>query len=219
MWKENKKYIRIKIILGTMIGLFCFGMAIYSVALAGRATTQFGVIWRMICVMPWACAGAVLLVHLHLHSVSDGVLDWLMAPRRFRSRPAPLVTPVRALIRQARYDEAQERLTHLLEEYPEVPELRILYFDLLNGPLDRPDDAMRAVESYFIRPERVLSEDNAKLLLRYVGLARELGCENDAARLLAAELRRMRTGYTKAERKTLETTLATLRTGNSGRLN
>ncbi len=216
MWKENKKYIRIKIILGTMTSLFCFGMAIYSVALAGRATTQFEVIWRMICVMPWACAGAVLLVHLHLHSVSDGILDWLMAPRQFRDRPAPLVTPVRALVRQERYDEARERLTHLLEEYPEVPELRILHFDLLNGPLDRPDDAMRTAESYFIRPERVRSEDNAKLLLRYVGLARELGRENDAARLLAAELHRRKTGYTRAERKTLGTTLATLRTGNSG---
>lgn len=177
---------------------------------------RFGAFFYFTVCMACGASMGLLFVVCCLRDFADGMLDTLMAPRRFRDRPAPLVTPVRALIREERHDEARKRLEALLEEYPDVPELRILMLDLLNGPLNRPDEAMRTAESYFIRPERVRSEDNAKLLLRYVGLARELGRENDAALLLAAELHRMKTGYTNAERKTLQTTLATLRAGQNG---
>jgi len=177
---------------------------------------RFGAFFYFTVCMLCGASMGLLFVVCCLRDFADGMLDTLMAPRRFRDRPAPLVTPVRALILEERYDEARERLEALLKEYPDVPELRILLFDLLNGPLNRPDEAMRTAESYFIRPERVRSEDNAKLLLRYVGLARELGRENDATLLLAAELRRMKTGYTQSERQTLKTTLAALRAGQNG---
>lgn len=177
---------------------------------------RFGAFFYFAVCMLCGLSFGFLFVVCCLRNITDGVLDTLMAPRKFRDRPAPLVTPVRALIRQERYDEALERLELLLKEYPDIPELRILGFDLFNESLDRPEDAMRTAESYFIRPERVCSEDNAKLLLRYVGLARELGRENDATLLLAAELRRMGTGYTRAERQTLKYTLAALRAEQNG---
>lgn len=198
------------VLLGATIGS---GMMI---SVCSGKGDRFGAFFYFAVCMACGAAMGLLFVVCCLRDFVDGMLDTLMVPRRFRDRPAPLVTPVRALIRGERYDEARERLEALLKEYPDVPELRILMLDLLNGPLNRPDEAMRTAESYFIRPERVRSEDNAKLLLRYAGLARELGRENDAALLLAAELHRMKTGYTNAERQTLKTTLAALRAGRNG---
>lgn len=199
--------------------LFLIGVVIYSgfqikVSVA-RGDRMGAFIHFAVCMLSGLGFG-ILFVLFCLRGAAENMIDTLMAPRKFRDRPAPLVSPVRALIKQERFDEAFERLKLLLEKYPDVPELRILNFDLLTGPLDRPDEAVRTAESYFIRPVRTRSEDNAKLLLRYVGLARELGRENDAALLLAAELRRMGTGYTKAERETLKTTLTALRAVQNG---
>ncbi|MPN24249.1 hypothetical protein SDC9_171644 [bioreactor metagenome] len=75
---------------------------------------------------------------------------------------------------------------------------------------------MRTAEAYFVRPKRERSEANAKLLMRYVGLACELESENDAILLLSSELHRPGTGYTKAELRTIEKALEALRAGSSG---
>lgn len=198
--------------------LFLIGAVVYSglqIKVAVARGDRIGAFIHFAVCMMCGFAFGMLFVLFCLRGAAENMIDTLMAPRKFRDRPAPLVSPVRALIKQERFDEAFERLKLLLEEYPDVPELRILNFDLVNGPLDRPDEAIRTAESYFIRPGRTRSEDNAKLLLRYVGVARELGRENDAALLLAAELQRMGTGYTQTERRTLKTTLAALRAGQN----
>jgi len=219
MLRGNRWEDPVKKVLLILCFLFLIGMVIYSgfqIKVSVAREDRIGAFIHFAVCMICGFAFGMLFVMFCLRGAAENMIDTLMAPRKFRDRPAPLVSPVRALIKQERCDEAFERLKLLLEEYPDVPELRILNFDLLNGPLDRPDEAIRTAESYFIRPERVRSEDNAKLLLRYVGLARELGRENDAALLLAAELRRAGTGYTKLERQALGTTLKALRAGNAG---
>lgn len=84
-------------------------------------------------------------------------------------------------------------------------------FDLLRGPLGQQEEALKSVEKYFIRPKRLRSEGNAKLALRYAELAGELGRQDEAIRLLTAELHRLGTGYSKTERRYLGSMLAHLR--------
>lgn len=199
--------------------LFLIGMMVRSAALIGGAMARgdrFGAFFHFGVCMLCGLAIGMLFVVFCLRGVAENMIDTLMAPRRYLDRPAPLVTPVRALIKQERYEEAFTRLEALRGEYPEVPELRILAFDLLSGPLDRPEEAIRIAEEYFTRPERIRSEENLKLVLRCAGLARDLGRRDEAIMLLTSELRRLGTGYCRAERKLLGNQLAALRVERNG---
>ncbi len=205
---------RIIFSLGVVCMLSLFGMGFYLLASAAacvRNDDRAGAIVNVLGMLPFACGGSLMFVRLFLRSIAEGMVDSLLAPRRFRDRPAPIITPIKGLIKVERYSEAYERLKELLEGAPEVVEIRIMLFDLLAGPLDHPEEAMRVTEHYFTRPERIHDPGNAQLLLRYAGLARELGRTEEAILLFVAELRRWKTGYSRAERQLLENMLATLR--------
>ena len=148
---------RVVKIISTLIMLFFLANAVYALLLWGRSTG--GAI--ACCMFAW----------LYL----PGLIDSLFLMRPTRSRPAPLLSPVEALIRQTRYGEALERLNLLIEAGPEFPTAWIMRFDLLRGPLGQQEEALKSVEKYFIRPKRLRSEGNAKLALRYAELAGELG--------------------------------------------
>lgn len=198
--------------------LFLIGMTFRSAVLVGGAMARgdrFGAFLHFAVCMICGLALGMLFVIFCLRGAAENMIDTLLAPRRFLDRPAPLVTPVKALIKQERCEEALARLEELRKEYPEVPELRLLAFDLLNGPLNRPEEALRIGEEYFTRPERIRSEDNLKLLQRCAGLAGDLGRRDEAILLLTSELRRLGTGYSRADRKLLGNQLAALRTGQS----
>lgn len=187
---------RVVKIISTLIMLFFLANAVYALLLWGRSTG--------IARSDFQSADVRLLRRDRLLHVRVALSA---RPRRqpvphapTRSRPAPLLSPVEALIRQTRYGEALERLNLLIEAGPEFPTAWLMRFDLLRGPLHSPEEAMRTAERYFVRPDRLRSDDNAKLALRYAELARELGRQDEAIRFLTAELRRRGTRCSRAER-------------------
>lgn len=187
---------RVVKIISTLIMLFFLANAVYALLLWGRSTGVAGAIFNLLTVVSCGAIACCMFAWLYL----PGLIDSLFLMRPTRSRPAPLLSPVEALIRQTRYGEALERLNLLIEAGPEFPTAWIMRFDLLRGPLHSPEEAMRTAERYFVRPDRLRSDDNAKLALRYAELARELGWQDEAIRFLTAELRRRGTRYSRAER-------------------
>jgi len=196
-----------KAIVAFLCFLFPAAMAIRSVALAGMAAGQddrIGVVINMIAVLPWGVLAGILFVRIYLRGIASHLVDSLLAPRRFLKRPAPLISPILALLKQERYDEALERLNALIETDPDVPRLWVMRFDLMSQEFNDPEEALHTAETYLVRPKRICSEDNAKLVLRYAELARKLQRGNDALLMLTAELHRSGTGYSRAERRLLE---------------
>lgn len=198
---------RVVKIISTLIMLFFLANAVYALLLWGRSTGVARAIFNLLTVVSCGAIACCMFAWLYL----PGLIDSLFLMRPTRSRPAPLLSPVEALIRQTRYGEALERLNLLIEAGPEFPTAWIMRFDLLRGPLGQQEEALKSVEKYFIRPKRLRSEGNAKLALRYAELAGELGRQDEAIRLLTAELHRLSTGYSKTERRYLGSMLAHLR--------
>lgn len=198
---------RVVKIISTLIMLFFLANAVYALLLWGRSTGVAGAIFNLLTVVSCGAIACCMFAWLYL----PGLIDSLFLMRPTRSRPAPLLSPVEALIRQTRYGEALERLNLLIEAGPEFPTAWIMRFDLLRGPLHSPEEAMRTAERYFVRPDRLRSDDNAKLALRYAELTRELGRQNEAIRFLTAELRRRDTRCSRAERALLANMLEALK--------
>jgi len=205
---------RVVKIISTLIMLFFLANAVYALLLWGRSTGVAGAIFNLLTVVSCGAIACCMFAWLYL----PGLIDSLFLMRPTRSRPAPLLSPVEALIRQTRYGEALERLNLLIEAGPEFPTAWIMRFDLLRGPLHSPEEAMRTAERYFVRPDRLRSDDNAKLALRYAELARELGRQNEAIRFLTAELRRRGTRYSRAERALLANMLEALKKNDLRRM-
>ena len=205
---------RVVKIISTLIMLFFLANAVYALLLWGRSTGVAGAIFNLLTVVSCGAIACCMFAWLYL----PGLIDSLFLMRPTRSRPAPLLSPVEALIRQTRYGEALERLNLLIEAGPEFPTAWIMRFDLLRGPLHSPEEAMRTAERYFVRPDRLRSDDNAKLALRYAELARELGRQDEAIRFLTAELRRRGTRYSRAERAMLANMLEALKKNDLRRM-
>ncbi|WP_288609447.1 hypothetical protein [uncultured Victivallis sp.] len=205
---------RVVKIISTLIMLFFLANAVYALLLWGRSTGVAGAIFNLLTVVSCGAIACCMFAWLYL----PGLIDSLFLMRPTRSRPAPLLSPVEALIRQTRYGEALERLNLLIEAGPEFPTAWIMRFDLLRGPLHSPEEAMRTAERYFVRPDRLRSDDNAKLALRYAELARELGRQDEAIRFLTAELRRRGTRYSRAERALLANMLEALKKNDLRRM-
>lgn len=205
---------RVVKIISTLIMLFFLTNAVYALLLWGRSTGVAGAIFNLLTVVSCGAIACCMFAWLYL----PGLIDSLFLMRPTRSRPAPLLSPVEALIRQTRYGEALERLNLLIEAGPEFPTAWIMRFDLLRGPLHSPEEAMRTAERYFVRPDRLRSDDNAKLALRYAELARELGRQDEAIRFLTAELRRRGTRYSRAERALLANMLEALKKNDLRRM-
>ncbi|MBS1453103.1 MAG: hypothetical protein HP002_06940 [Lentisphaeria bacterium] len=205
---------RVVKIISTLIMLFFLANAVYALLLWGRSTGVAGAIFNLLTVVSCGAIACCMFAWLYL----PGLIDSLFLMRPTRSRPAPLLSPVEALIRRTRYGEALERLNLLIEAGPEFPTAWIMRFDLLRGPLHSPEEAMRTAERYFVRPDRLRSDDNAKLALRYAELARELGRQDEAIRFLTAELRRRGTRYSRAERALLANMLEALKKNDLRRM-
>lgn len=212
MWLDRlKQYLGLGCLVFLAVMTFrSFGMT----AAAMQRNDRLGAVLALLAALLWAAAAGVTFVLLYLRGIAEDMIDTLLAPRRFRERPAPLITPVEVMIREERFEAARERL----EADPDVPLLWLMRFDLLRGPLHSPEEAMRTAERYFVRPDRLRSDDNAKLALRYAELARELGRQNEAIRFLTAELRRRGTRYSRAERALLANMLEALKKNDLRRM-
>lgn len=214
MWHE-----RLAKILGGMIFLFLCCLTIACVAMAGisaKGGDHTGVIMYMIATMPCGFVTAALFVRLYLPQFADGFVDFLLAPKRWREKPAPLIGPVNALIKQQKYLAALDRIDQLLEESPEYPQLWLLRFDLFRQHLGLPDEALRTAEKYLIRPDRRRSPVNAQLVLRYAELSRELGLFDQAERQIESELKRLGSGYSRHDRMLLVNMLDSIRAVKNG---
>jgi len=187
--------------------LVLIGLIVYmwmQEGIAFERKDQIGAVFNFFIIILLSLVLGIISVLFFLRNIVARFIDSLLAPRKFRDRPAPLISPVKALIKQERYDEALERLDALIETDPETPTLWMMRFDLLSREFNDPEEALRTTETYFVRPGRICSDNNAKLVLRYAELARKLERNNDAIQLLTAELHRSGTGYSRAERKLLE---------------
>lgn len=198
---------RVVKIISTLIMLFFLANAVYALLLWGRSTGVAGAIFNLLTVVSCSTIACCMFAWLYL----PGLIDSLFLMRPTRSRPAPLLSPVEALIQADALrrgagasqpaDRGRPGISHRLDHA----------FRPLRGPLGQQEEALKSVEKYFIRPKRLRSEGNAKLALRYAELAGELGRQDEAIRLLTAELHRLGTGYSKTERRYLGSMLAHLR--------
>lgn len=214
MWHE-----RLAKILGGVVFLFLCCLTIGCVAMAGISAKNGnspGVIMFMIATMPCGFVTGALFVRLYLPQFADSFVDFLLAPKRWREKPAPLMGPVNALIKQQKYLAALNRVDQMLEESPEYPQLWLIRFDLFRNHLGLPDEALRTAEKYLVRPERRRSPVNAQLVLRYAELSRELGLFDQAERQIEAELKRLGTGYSRHDRKLLVNMLEAIRAMKNG---
>ena len=88
MWHE-----RLAKILGGVVFLFLCCLTIGCVAMAGISAKNGnspGVIMFMIATMPCGFVTGALFVRLYLPQFADGFVDFLLAPKRWREKPAPL---------------------------------------------------------------------------------------------------------------------------------
>ena len=156
MWHE-----RLAKILGGVVFLFLCCLTIGCVAMAGISAKNGnspGVIMFMIATMPCGFVTGALFVRLYLPQFADGFVDFLLAPKRWREKPAPLMGPVNALIKQQKYLAALNRVDQMLEESPEYPQLWLIRFDLFRNHLGLPGEAALAyVTGYFVNVYAAIS--------------------------------------------------------------
>ena len=214
MWHE-----RLAKILGGILFLFLCCLTISCVGMAGisaKNNDPAGVIMYMVAALPCGFTTGALFIRLYLPQFADGFVDFLLAPKRWRKKPAPLMGPVNALIKQQKYLAALDRIDKLIEESPEYPQLWLLRFDLFRQHLGLPDEALRTAEKYLIRPDRMRSPVNAQLVLRYADLSRELGLLDQAERQIEVELKRIGARYSRHDRMLLVNMLDSIRAVKNG---
>lgn len=158
-------------------------------------------------------AGA-LFCRIWLPILCDNFTDFLYGASRRRAKAAPLFSAVAGDMLAGKTEEAMAELDWIAERYPGAPEGALLRFSLLEGPLNDPEAALTAAETFCDRRDRLPGEENLKLVLRHADCCQRFGIPERAAALLEREARKKRL-YRPNERRQLLSRLAYLNGGEA----
>ncbi len=197
----------IKKILLFCSGLGCFGLAVFLFVASGGSMA--GVIIGAIIAMPFIYGGGLCFSLLFSPIVADRLTDFLFLPRRFLKYPPELLSYIRGLVEQERYQEAIDRLTEILARKPFDPEATLLlaeiYFDRLNDTIK----GEQIVLDYFTQANHKTTGENVQLLFLYCdNIFPDSPSASQAKFLLQQELTRQ--GYSVPQRKLLQNRLDNL---------
>lgn len=145
----------------------------------------------------------ITFCHIFLPDIANGFTDFLLYPREFLKKPAPLISRIQGLIRQGKYEQALLWLDWQLEERPDCALLWLTRFELLADCMKQPAAAMQTAEAYFARSDREFAPGNMQLLIRYREFAYRNGALPLSNAMIATELKKHARCYSGRERRQL----------------
>ena len=126
-------------------------------------------------------------IRFYLPFLVEKFADGLLAPKRYLTRPAPLLSPVRNLIITGKFHEAEEMLTEILSEYPADPVMTFALAELYFLHIPDPGKMEILCRNYFENGPVVQMPENIKILLLYTDTLLKLGKANEAVMVLKNE--------------------------------
>ncbi len=163
----------------------------------------FVAIMRMIL---WGMGAALLVVTVFLRDFAQGMVESLLAPRRFLRDPAPVLSPVHARMLAGDFDGAREQLEQLIATHPNSPAVWWARVELELKRYDY-DAAMKPAEAYFSLRYRTPGEANLKMLETLTVRAETAPQKAWINDLIREELHHHRLAYTPPERRKLKALL------------
>ncbi len=208
-WNRLAKWIALALVL------FCSWRAITALAsinmnrssgLTGDAITVVAALGE--CIL-WGFCAALIFVVAFLPDLADKLVGELLLPRKYRKRPAPLLSPVQGMISMGRFDEARRRFAALAAEEPGCA---LIYSEWLRMELEEchdPAAAIRVAQDCFDGEERELSPEYYRMLRLWHALALRGDGDPEAVRqAIRRELTQHRRIYSRHERQELERLLS-----------
>lgn len=157
-------------LVGNLLLLISLGISFWLYVRAATCSAPALAVGFLMLGLACSGIGAILLVRLHLPALAAKITFGLLYPRRYLKKPPVMLSPVRGLIASGQLEAAGTRLAELRREYPEDAGIALLSLELYCGPLDRPEAAVSAVETFFAAGPERSGEDYFRLLLRYADL-------------------------------------------------
>ena len=164
--------------------IFSFGK------IASLAGAVLGVFWGFI------------IAHLAAPSIGNWFGNLFYAPKEYLKTAPDILSPVKGMITQEKYDEAIEQLNEILEEKPFSPDPYLILVEIYANELGNYLRAMELIEAYFSEKKVYAFDENIEMLLLYADICAEHNYLNKAQRLLEQEVARK--GYSAEKRKRLQ---------------
>ena len=185
-------------LIGNLLMLLFAGLAVYQFAWISSSDSQFFSVFGVLLAWGYAAAAGLLMVRLYLPSVADKITFGLLYPKRFLKTAPVSLSPVQGLITAGKFQEAEQQLTVLNQDFPEHAEIAFMLFSLYLDHLNRPDSAAAAAERFFDVPYRKKDSFRFRLLMRYADLLQNSAAEAELIPLLTDELKRKLLSETEA---------------------
>ena len=166
------------------------------------AGQQLGVVFNVIMAWFYAAVAALFLVHLYLPAVAGKITFGLLYPKRYLKSAPPPLSPIYGLIARGCFDEAEQRLSDLTEEYPGHAEIALTLIELYADRLKQPNLAAAAAESYFPCACDRKGDCHFRILMRSVDLLSGIEPGDRLRKWVEKELKN--NGLTDLQRATLK---------------
>ena len=203
---------RIAKIIGTLLMLALLTGAVWCIGWAVLAPGQ--VFFGVGGAVALAAAAGTLFCRIWLPDIGEGFTDFVYGASRQRAKAAPLFSAVAGDMLAGRTETAMAELDRIAERFPGAPEGALLRFSLFEGPLNDPEAALTAAETFCARRDRLPGGENLQLVLRHADCCQRFGIPERAAALLEEEARKKRL-YRPNERRQLLSRLAYLKGGEA----
>ena len=180
-------------LIGNLLMLFFAGLAVYQfsgMSSSGSLGSQLSAAFGVLLAWGYATVAALLLIRLYIPSVADKITFGLLYPKRFLKKAPVSLSPIQGLITAGKYEEAEQHLAALNQDFPEHAEIAFMLFNLYLDHLRQPDAAAAAAERFFAAPYRKRDSFRFRLLMRYADLLQNSAGEAVLIPLLMNELNR-----------------------------
>ena len=180
-----------------------------TVAAGTPAAWCFQTMLKMESQVSVVCKGIYLLLVLYIFGIvcsmqyygcaAESLVDFLLFPKKFLKKPAPILSMPQALLASGRTAEAECELLRQRSQNPGSPELALMLADLHAGIFNDPEAAVADCSFYFAHRNWRYHELNCKIVLKYADWQSQLGRRDKALERLVKEARA--SFYPRADKK------------------
>lgn len=185
--KEQKKEMILKVFSHLVFLLFLAGTFWASFLSANSRNHPAERFFFLVLAMLGGLCVAICIIKLYLPRILEKIINGLVSPKKYMTKPAPLLSRPRSLIVQKQYGEAEEILCSILQEYPADPAVTFILAELYCLHVPDPEKMQKLCRNYFREGPQVISKENIRILLLYTDTLLQEGKREEAINILQRE--------------------------------
>lgn len=186
-----------------------FAVLISGVLLAYQAFSKGQMVYLIFGVLPCGLLAAALFIKFYLPKIGEWFSFSLLFPRKFLKKAPVVLSPFIGLLTNEKYQEAFSGLQPLAQQYPENPDVVLLFAQSCMKLRGAEEIGFTVMEQHFALDDRSASKNHLKLLFFYADKAIEYQYTDSLIPVLTRE--REKEFYTDSERKAIRIRLDSLR--------